>query len=370
MLVNVERLHRLMDEAGVDAVVVRSGVNVTYLSGVFFPGTLQRHLDLVDSPRGVFVVWPRRGQTTIVLNPLAAPLARRDTWLDRVEMHEGYTERPIERLAAVLRGLGLADGRIGFEQAAMNVIDWAALDDMLPSVKRSDCTALMDRVRWIKTPGEVALLRQAANLLDDAYLEVFPTIRDAEAESAVHSRIVGSCIRRGAGWAHGILHSDRNKLAHGGESAMQFRAGDVIRTDYVSYLRGYPGHQSRTVILGKPTAEQLATYAKVRDVYLRVIDECQPGALTSDIHARTTEWLHGIGARTIPMLCGHGVGPWWHQQERLIAAGSMHRLQAGMVLALEPYLDHWHLQDMVEVTEAGPVLLSAKLPTDQPFMAG
>jgi Xaa-Pro aminopeptidase len=211
------------------------------------------------------------------------------------------------------------------------------------------------------------LLRAAADLLDDAYLEVFPAIRDGEPESSVHARIVESCIRRGAGWAHGILHSHRNTLVYGGESAAPFRTGDVIRTDYVTYLRGYPGHQSRTVILGTPTTEQRATYAKVRDVYLRVIDLCRPGALASDIYALTSEWLGAIGARTIPMLCGHGVGSWWHQQEPLIAAGAAHRLEAGMVLALETYLDHWHIQDMVLVTESAPVLLSARFPTDVPF---
>lgn len=366
MLVNIDRLHTLMDNAGLDAIVVRSGVNVTYLSGVFFPGTLQRHLDLVDSPRGIFVVWPRHGESAIVVNPLAEPLARRDTWLDRVEVHAGYSERPIERVCAVLQSAGLGSGRIGFEQAAINAVDWALLDSLLPNARRTDCTALLDRVRWIKTPGEIALLREAANLLDDAYLEVFPTIR-AEPESAVHARIIESCIRHGAGWAHGILHSGRNTVVYGGESAMLFQPGDVIRTDYVSYYKGYPGHQSRTVILGKPSAQQRATYGRVRDVYLRVIDLCCPGALTSAIYAQTIDMLRGIGAHTTPMLCGHGVGAWWHQQEPLIAAGASHRLEVGMVLALEPYLDHWHIQDMVEITADGPVLLSAKFDTTEPF---
>ena len=33
IIANVERLHRLMDEAGVAAVVARSGKNFTYLAG-------------------------------------------------------------------------------------------------------------------------------------------------------------------------------------------------------------------------------------------------------------------------------------------------------------------------------------------------
>ena len=42
-----------------DAVVLRSGVNFTYLSGVVYPGTLQRHMDLTDSTRPVMLIWPR-----------------------------------------------------------------------------------------------------------------------------------------------------------------------------------------------------------------------------------------------------------------------------------------------------------------------
>ena len=44
-------------------------------------------------------------------------------------------------------------------------------------------------------------------------------------------------------------------MAYGGEGDMAFHAGDIIRNDYVSYLNGYPGHQSRTVVVGEPNEE-------------------------------------------------------------------------------------------------------------------
>ena len=56
MLANVERLHRLMDEEGISAIVARSGKNFTYLAGFAFPGTLARHLGFPDSPREVLLV--------------------------------------------------------------------------------------------------------------------------------------------------------------------------------------------------------------------------------------------------------------------------------------------------------------------------
>ena len=70
------------------------------------------------------------------------------------------------------------------------------------------------------------------------------------------------------------------------------------------------------------------------------------------------------------MLIGHGVGPWWHQQEPILRRKSEHVLEEGMVLALEPHVNSWHVQDMVLVTDGAPVLMSPKFKTDEPFVAG
>ena len=129
----------------------------------------------------------------------------------------------------------------------------------------------MDQVRWIKTPEEVAALEAGARLLDEAYLEVLPTVQPGDTERLVHSRIIESCLRRGANWAHGILNSSRNTVAYGGESDLAFEAGDIIRNDYVSYLNGYPGHQSRSVCVGPPSDEQKQIYQVVRDIYRATI---------------------------------------------------------------------------------------------------
>ena len=75
IVANVDRLHDLMDAAGLAAVVVRGGQNVTYLGGVAFHGTLSRHLDLAASRRGVVVVWPRHAEPVFVLEVTAAGAA-------------------------------------------------------------------------------------------------------------------------------------------------------------------------------------------------------------------------------------------------------------------------------------------------------
>ena len=148
----------LMDEAGLDALVLRSGQNFTYLSGVVYPGTLQRHMDLTDSTRPVMLVWPRNGKPVIVANKIAAGPGRSATagsttscctrptsnrrrkssprcwrtwaWRQRQgRLREGLLER---------RALG------GDAEGAAEAEDGAT------------APRLMDRVRWIKTDEEVA----------------------------------------------------------------------------------------------------------------------------------------------------------------------------------------------------------------------
>ncbi len=370
IIANVDRLNEHLDRENCSAVVLRSGKNFTYLAGFAFPGTLARHLDFPDSPREVLLVWPRHGDPVMVLNSFAAPLARRDSWLTEIEVYDDYAESPYSRVADILTRMGLHQERVGFEKSYLSALRWEEIGQRLPGITMLDCTELMDKVRWVKTSAEVALLKEAADILDDAYLEVFPEVREGDTEREVHSRIVQSCLRRGAQWAHGILNSSKNTVAYGGEGDTQFQRGDIIRNDYVSYYQGYPGHQSRTVVVGPPSEEQKRTYQSVRDIYRMTIDQCRPGAKGSDIHhfAAAKFREHNYEGRV--SLAGHSVGAWWHQQEPYLVPSCQYQLEEGMVLALEPHVGYWHLQDMVLVTKDGPELLSARFNTDEMLVAG
>ncbi|MDH3704351.1 MAG: aminopeptidase P family N-terminal domain-containing protein, partial [Alphaproteobacteria bacterium] len=182
IIANIDRLNAHMDENDLDAVVARSGRNFTYLAGFAYPGTLARLLDLPDSDRGVMVLWPRKGEPVLIVNLTAAGLAERDSWIDRQEQYEGYLESPYSCLARVLRENGLATERIGFEKDYVSARDWELLATENPGMEMVDCTAMMDQVRWIKTKPEIALLKTAADLLDDVYLDVFPQLRVGDTE--------------------------------------------------------------------------------------------------------------------------------------------------------------------------------------------
>jgi len=364
-IANVERLHRLMDAAGLGAIVVRGGQNVTYLSGVAFHGTLARHLDLAASRRGVAVVWPRHGKPVFVIEVTATGPAERDSWIETLEVFSGYSEGLFDRVSDVLLGLGLGRARVGFDKNFIGAGFWDDLTKRLPDAQLADCSGLMDEARLVKTPEEVELFRTGCRILDEAFLEVLPTIRPGELEREVHARLLAGCIARGAEFVHGILNSERNPRIYCGESDFAFAAGDIVRTDYVSYLCGYPGHQSRNAVLGKPTVQQASDYAKYREIYGATADRLRPGVSVGDLYAGVVQAFDRIGWTYEAGLVGHSIGTWWHQQEPIFCRGSTRGLEPGMVVALEPYLTHWHCQDLFLITEGAPELLSPLIDTRQ-----
>ncbi len=369
ILVNVERLHHYMDEAGCAAIIARSGKNFTYLAGVVYPGTLGRHLDFPDTPRDVFCIWPRTGEPIVVTNSAARGVTRRDSWVKRIELIEDYVETGIEGAAKILRELGLDKEKLGFERTYISALRWAEIESALPSARLFDCTVLMDEVRWIKTPAEVDLLRQAADIQDEAYLAVFPGVKEGDTERQVHGRMLEACVAGGCGYVHGILASSRNPDDYSGESDVAFRVGDIIYTDYVSYYRGYPGHQSRLFSLGTPSAEIRKRYRTYHDIYLQLVEFCRPGRKANEVWRFANTKLNNAGFphQTAEMV-GHSVGAWFHQQDPVLVHTEERLIEEGMVIALEPYVGYWHVQDMFYIGKDSNELLSPKFDTRELFV--
>jgi Xaa-Pro aminopeptidase len=369
-LVNLTGLAELLDHLRVDALVCRSGMNVSYLSGIGSPGTLGRHLDLADTPREVFVVWPAAGEPVVVLSEIASHLARATSRIARLEVYRDYADSPEEALARVLRDFGLAESRVGLDLAWFGARRWATLERLLPDLEAIDCTDELDLVRAIKTPAEVAHLRRVAAVLDQAFMDVFPTVRTGESEREVHARLVARAIQLGISSIHGILQASSNHVLYGGESDARLGPGDLVRTDYVAYVDGYAANLSRLLCVGHPPPDVRERYAAYLAIYRRAVDLLRPGAVGGQIHRAIRDLLESRHWETNPPISGHGIGTWFHQQRPFLVESSMDVLQAGMVVALEPISGHWHLQDEYLITDGPPERISDSFDVDELPWAG
>ncbi len=366
-LVNIARLEARMDAAGLDAIVARAGINLCYLAGFAYPGTLARHVDLADSPRPIYLIWPRKGEPRMVLNAIAEGLSRRDSWIEHFDAYAAYIDNPAERLAESLTAMGLADARVGFERNYVSAADWDTIAKRLPHLRMMDSAPVMDDVRMVKTEGEIALFKKGADILDDAFMNCFPKVRPGMRERDLHGLLMNDCLAGGCEFVHGILNSSRNTIAYAGESDFAFAAGDAIRTDYVAYHKGYPGHQSRCAVVGKATPAQKSEYRVIRDLYRAACAQLRPGRTAGDVCAFVTESFGKAGLPYKPIIAGHGVGAWWHQQEPIISRDNPRVLEEGMVIAMEPHVNHWHIQDILVIRKDGAEVISSKMSTDEMF---
>jgi Xaa-Pro aminopeptidase len=358
-----------VSESQLDAVVAVAGKSVVHLSGASLPGTLGRLQDFPHTPRMNIVVWPSSSSPTLIVTALSQGVARHESWIEDLRPYEEYVESPMAILARVIKDRDLAKARIGIEKRYLGAARWEELREMLPQVQFIEVADLLEGVRNIKTEAEVALLKRAADMQDEAILEVFGEARAGQTERELHARLIGSLIRRGAQHAHGILRTSSNLVYYGGESAAPLKPGDIIQCDYVSYVDNYAANLSRVAVVGKSSVEQVKKYKDLLTIHRRTIASMlRPGVRAKDI-------FHFVEAETVtagypkpPALVGHSIGVVWHQEEPVLSGVEEREMKAGMVVCLEPEIPDYAIQDEILITEKGPKLLSERFNTDEIFV--
>ena len=103
-------------------------------------------------------------------------------------------------------------------------------------------------------------------------------------------------------------------------------------------------------------------------MYLKLSDYCRPGKKGNDIWQFANTELKDAGFNHQPgAMVGHSDGSWFHQQDPVLVRTEDRRIEAGMVIALEPYVDWWHVQDMFYIGPDGNELLSPNFDTRELF---
>jgi Xaa-Pro aminopeptidase len=292
--------------------------------------------------------------------------------VDDVREFTEYADDPFELAVAALRERGVDRGRIGIERRMLGVDHQKTLSTGLPGAELVDCTDLLERVRNVKTPAEIAIMRDAAHAQDAAHLHVFRDARPGDTERTLHARMLEALAREGAESAHGMMQSSRNPITYGGESDLRIEPGDLIRTDYVSYHDGYAANLSRMAVVGTPTSGQEHMYALLLSVHREAIARVlRPGVEAAGVYGFVRERFVTAGYPSVASLVGHSIGLWWHQEEPMLIPTEQRTLERGMVVCLEPILDgYWHIQDEVLLTDTGCELISDRFETDELFQIG
>jgi Xaa-Pro aminopeptidase len=269
-----------------------------------------------------------------------------------------------DRLGRVLSGSPI--GSVGIESQSLTVRDAERLSN-LTRARVVPTTDLVERQRAIKSPEEVAAIRAAAQLAQEALAEVLPGIRVGQTELDVGSTLEAALRRKGSEWHPFptiVASGPRSALPHARTSGRRIAAGELLLVDFGAQVDGYCADLTRTMVVGARADErQRAVYELVQTAQRRAIDHLRAGmpAREGDALAREVIVTRGFGEAFGHSL-GHGLGLEVHEAPRL-APNSEAPLPPHAVVTVEPgvYFPGWggvRLEDDVYLRPEGAEPLS------------
>jgi Xaa-Pro aminopeptidase len=254
------------------------------------------------------------------------------------------------------------------------------LHKLAPLATFADLLSRVSALREVKSPGEIALMRKAADASVEAHLAALKTVRPGVWEYEVAARMQYEFQRRGCEWPSypPIVGSGfYSTVLHYDQDNRQMQSGDLVVMDVAGSYSGYASDITRTLPAnGHFTARQREIYEIVLGAQNAVIAAAKPGMtlrrggqeslyqIAFDYINTHGKDLHGqpLGQYFIHGL-GHSVGLNVHDP-----MDYNHPLQAGMVITDEPgiYIPEEKLgvriEDMLLITENGAELLTRRLP--------
>jgi Xaa-Pro aminopeptidase len=228
---------------------------------------------------------------------------------------------------------------------------------------------LVERARMLKDAAEILRIRRAvelgASLFRIARKKIRPGVCEVEVAAAMEyeARCAGA---EGMSFPTILASGTRSAIVHGRASGARIPRGFVV-CDFGVILAGYCSDRTRTVHVGRPSAEARRLYEAVLEAQQAAISAVRPGATADEVDGAARRVLRQRKlARYFTHSTGHGLGLEIHEAPRL-AVGQSQKLEPGMVITIEPgaYVPgKWgvRIEDVVVVTPSGCEVL---MPTDK-----
>ena len=353
-IAKIERAERLarcaaaMQDSGADCVVLPPGANFSYFTG----------LTPVRERYRLFVAVAHADASLDLMGPRFEErhLSSCDV-VARVHLFDD-DEDQYALLSRIISSRCGARPRVGLElNAAYH--HFLGLTAAAPNAVLVDPTPATDGLRALKSPAEIACLREAAARTVARMDRVPAQLREGMSERELASEFGPSAM---------VQIGRTTSLPNESGGNERLRAGDAIVIDAGDRVEGYRSDVTRTFFFGTPSPRMREIYGIVREAETAAIDAARPGAKAEevDLAARRVIERAGYG----PLFThrgGHGIGLEFHEAP-LCVRGNEKPLVPGMVLTAEPgiYLPGEfgvRLEDDILITETGCEVLSGPGPS-------
>jgi Xaa-Pro aminopeptidase len=345
------RLRTRFDDAGIDALLVTRLPNVRYLTG--FTGSAG--MLFVSAAEAVLVTDGRYREQAGEQVAGSGATVRVDVGTTQARQRE------------ILQAVAAGTGHLGLEAHAVSWAQQRAFaGEWFPDVELLATEHVVEAFRMVKDEGEVARVRAACAIADDALAEVLPSLRDGPTERDFALRLEFAMRERGASGVSfdPIVASGPNGAKpHARPSDRRIAPKELVVIDFGCVVDGYCSDMTRTVSVGDPGADARRLWDTVLVAQRAGRDAVAVGVECAAVDRACRDVIDDAGwGDAFVHGTGHGVGLEIHEDPR-VAATAGGTLAAGHVVTVEPgvYLPGVggvRIEDTVVVTTDGFVALT------------
>ena len=325
------RLAAALQSAGLHAMAINPGPSLVYLTGLSF--------HLMERP--VVALFLPQALPLIVLPELES--AKIDSLPYAVRAF-AYGEDPStwpSVFRQALREAGLdAAGKVGVEPRRLRVLELRLLEGAAPAVDFVSAEETVASLRMYKDAVELAAMRQAARIAQDALLATLPVVKAGITEKEIAAELTVQLLRHGSDpempFSPIVSGGPNSANPHASPSDRPLQPGDLLVIDWGAAYQGYISDITRTFAI-PPVDPELQHIAQVvAEANAAGRRAALPEALCGEVDAATRQVIERAGyGKFFTHRTGHGIGMEGHE-DPYIRAGSELPLQTGMTFTIEP----------------------------------
>jgi len=342
----LEKLRQTLQKNDLDAMLVTRPENQRYLSG--FTG----------------------GEAALLITPQKALLLTDFRYYEQVAEEAPLFDlvRLEGKIGLALKQLAKEHGirRLGFESAHLPFAEYKAWRQATRGTQWVATTSVAEDIRAIKDKQELASMRKAIAIADEAcehirtFIQPGMTEKQVAWELEMHMRNHGA---EGVAFPFIVGSGPNGAKPHAVPQDRPIRKNELIVLDMGARVEGYCSDLTRTICLGQPDDKMREIYDIVLRAQLAAEKGAKPGMKGKEIDAIARKVIADAGyASAFGHGLGHGVGLAVHEKPGA-GARSDDVMQPGMVCTIEPgiYIPGWggvRIEDMVLFTARGVQVLT------------
>ena len=337
----IAKARALLGERGLSALLIFAPESHYYLTGYDSTGYLFFQAALLCADDKPVVLLTRR--------PDLQQAKETSVITDIRIWYNAEDANPARELRAIMEEKGLGGERVGIEldtygmtgavheQVRRAMDGWCRLED---------ASDLVRGLRAVKSPAEIACVRQSARLADNALLAMLETSRPGVFDTTVTAAGL-SVILEGGGDVPpaGPLVNAGHRALYGRSVCGAHRIGDVdqVTIEFAASFHRYTACLMRTAVVGRSNPRQEKMFTVTRDALAAMTEAARPGRPLGEIDDAHRRVFDAAGYRLSRYsACGYSLGatyrPSWMDVPPMLFSGNRTPAQPGMVLFLHAML--------------------------------